>query len=73
MLLPVVREQIPDHPYRDLLPLLVHSRIYQPLAEFDLVECRYEQDKGYFGRQLETVRRTDLFTEFLDFSLPGAD
>jgi len=42
---------------------ILHSRIFEPLKDFGLVDCKYKQFKGY--SQLEKVKKTELFDRFV--------
>jgi hypothetical protein len=71
LLIPAVAQRIPEMPYGNLAYLLVRIRLFQPLAEFGLIACRYTGKGLDHRRQLAGVRVTPLFHEFLLFDLSG--
>ena len=70
-LLPAVIDRIPDTPYVDMISMVVYSRIWRPLTEFGLAECRFENEDSYYGRKITSICQTDLFEKFISFGMPA--
>jgi len=70
ILLPKVREQIQQSLSRYIKShWFIETRLIQPLEDFGLLECLYDDTYKGLIRKPQKVRKTSLFDRFISFSL----
>ncbi len=74
VLLPAIRHEILlelGEPSTWSLGELLEYRVIMPLIEWGLLDARYDSDIKYF-KKLTDIRTTDLYRDFITFTLPDA-
>lgn len=69
MVLPAVREELPEDPHFDRVSLITETRVLRPLEGFGLAESKELPREPGQWRDPRAYRKTPLFDRFLGFEL----